>query len=194
MLTSLIVVAIALVISAAAFPTADGSLSPVDGVFTALVLMTGGTYADLFPPFGKLSNWLRLLSVTLSAIGTVFVGLLYAFFTERVMTLRFRLGTRRPAVPRKDHVVVVGLGRVGRHAAERLQELQQPVAAIEAARVGEHALPDLPGGDRQRRRGDTLGGGEHRRRPRGTGGDARRVAEPGGRSSGPATSTPTASW
>jgi len=143
-LTSLIVVSIALLISAAAFPTADGALTHVDGIFTALVLMTGGTYADLFPPFGKLSNSLRLLSVTLSAIGTVFVGLLYAFITERVMTLRFRLGTRRPAVPRKDHIVVVGLGRVGRHAAERLQELQQPVAAIEADAVGEHALPELP--------------------------------------------------
>ena len=86
-LTSLIVVSIALLISAAAFPTADGALTHLDGIFTALVLMTGGTYADLFPPFGKLSNSLRLLSVTLSAIGTVFVGLLYAFITERVMTL-----------------------------------------------------------------------------------------------------------
>lgn len=143
-LTSLIVVTIALLVSAAAFPTADGSLSHVDGVFTALVLMTGGTYADLFPPFGKLSNGLRLLSVTLSAIGTVFVGLLYAFFTERVMTMRFRLRTRRPAVPRRDHIVVVGLGRVGRHAAERLQEMQQPVAAIDVAEVGEHTLPELP--------------------------------------------------
>ena len=143
-LTSLIVIGIALLVSAAAFPTADGALTHVDGIFTALVLMTGGTYADLFPPFGKLSNPLRLLSVTLSAIGTVFVGLIYAFLTERLMTLRFRLGTRRPAVPRRDHVVVVGLGRVGRHAAERLQELQQPVAAIDAGDVGEHALPELP--------------------------------------------------
>ena len=143
-LTSLIVVSIALLISAAAFPTADGALTHVDGIFTALVLMTGGTYADLFPPFGKLSNSLRLLSVTLSAIGTVFVGLLYAFITERMMTLRFRLSTRRPPVPRRDHVVVVGLGRVGRHAAERLQELQQPVAAIEAGALADHTLPELP--------------------------------------------------
>ncbi len=141
---SLVVITVALLISAAAFPTADGALTHVDGIFTALVLMTGGTYADLFPPFGKLSNGLRLLSVTLSAIGTVFVGLLYAFLTDRLMTLRFRLGARRPPVPRRDHVVVVGLGRVGRHAAERLQELQQPVAAIEAGVVEEHAVPELP--------------------------------------------------
>ena len=141
---SLTVVTIALLVSAAAFPTADGALTHVDGIFTALVLMTGGTYADLFPPFGKLSNSLRLLSVTLSAIGTMFVGLLYAFLTERLMRLRFRMGARRPPVPRKDHVVVVGLGRVGRHAAERLQELQQPVAAIEAGPIEEHAVPALP--------------------------------------------------
>ena len=140
---SLAVISVALLVSVAAFPTVDKSMSRVDGLFTALVLMTGGTYADLFPPFGRLSNGLRLLSVTLSAIGTVFVGLLYAWLTERLVTLRFRLGARRPSVPRKDHVVVVGLGRVGRHAAELLQELQQPVAAIDAEAIDAHAVPTL---------------------------------------------------
>jgi Trk K+ transport system NAD-binding subunit len=140
---SLTVITAALVVSAIAFPSGERSLSRVDGVFTALVLMTGGTYADLFPPFNHLSNGLRALSVTLSAIGTVFVGLLYAWLTERVVTWRLRLGTRRPRVPASDHVVVVGLGRVGRQATVMLLELEHTVAAIETGAVEPHSMPQL---------------------------------------------------
>jgi Trk K+ transport system NAD-binding subunit len=143
-LASLIVIALALAVAAVAFPSSDPALTTADGVFTALVLMTGGTYADLFPAFGRLSNRLRLLSVLLSATGTVFVGLLYAWLTERVVTMRLRLGARRPPAPRSDHVVVVGLGRVGRQATAVLQELAHPVAAVEKGAVEEHAIPHLP--------------------------------------------------
>jgi Trk K+ transport system NAD-binding subunit len=143
-LASLAAVALALTVAAIAFPSGERSLSTVDGLFTALVLMTGGTYADLFPPFNHLSNSLRLLSIGLSATGTLFVGLLYAGLTERLMTLRLRLGRRRPPVPRHGHVVVVGLGRGGRHATGVLEELEHPVAAIEIEDVGDHSMPQLP--------------------------------------------------
>ena len=143
-LASLTMIAVALGVSAIAFPSGDPALSAVDGMFTALVLMTGGTYADLFPPFNHLSNRLRLLSVMLSAVGTVFVGLLYAWLTERVMTLRLRLGSRRPPAPRSDHVVVVGLGRVGRQATAVLQQLENPVAAVEMGTVEDHVIPLVP--------------------------------------------------
>jgi Trk K+ transport system NAD-binding subunit len=142
-LASLVAVAVALTVAAIAFPAGEHSLSPIDGIFTALVLMTGGTYADLFPPFNHLSNKLRLFSIFLSAIGTLFVGLLYAGLTERLMTLRLRLGRRRPLPPRADHVVIVGLGRGGRHATGVLQELGHPVAAIELEEVEDHSLPEL---------------------------------------------------
>src|SRR5262249_22502474 len=93
---SLIALVLALSLPAIAFPSSEGDLSRVDGIFSALVLMTGGTYADLFPPFHHLANRMRMLSIALSAIGTIFVGLLYAWLTERLMTLRLRLGPRRP--------------------------------------------------------------------------------------------------
>jgi Trk K+ transport system NAD-binding subunit len=140
---SLAAIAVALTVAAIAFPRGDRSLSTIDGLFTALVLMTGGTYADLFPPFNHISNALRLLSVTLSVIGTMFVGLLYAWFTERLMTVRLRLGPRRPQAPHGDHVVVVGLGRVGRHAAAVLQQLAHPLAAIDLHDIEGHSLPEI---------------------------------------------------
>jgi Trk K+ transport system NAD-binding subunit len=143
-IASFVAIALALGVSALAFPSSERDLSPIDGVFTALVLMTGGTYADLFPPFHHLSNRLRFLSVSLSAIGTMFVGLLYAWLTERLMTLRLRLGPRRPPAPERGHVVVVGLGRIGRQAAVLYQELASTVAAVDIEQVEGHALPGLP--------------------------------------------------
>jgi Trk K+ transport system NAD-binding subunit len=156
MLAALAVVVASLLVAAIAFPAGQRDLSALDGVFSALVLMTGGTYADLFPPFHHLSNALRLLSVALSVVGTLFIGLLYALLTERMMTLRLRLGGRRPPAPRDDHVVVVGLGSVGRHATLMFQELEYPVAAVERGALPAHAVPGLPVVVGNAAEGDTL--------------------------------------
>jgi Trk K+ transport system NAD-binding subunit len=128
---AMVVILLAIGTAGILYPHADDSLSTADGLFVALVLMTGGTYADMFPAFNHLSNAIRLFSVLLSVIGTVAVGLLYAWLTERIMTLRLRLAPRRPRPPTEEHVVVVGLGRVGRGAAEVLDELGRAVVGVE---------------------------------------------------------------
>jgi Trk K+ transport system NAD-binding subunit len=141
---AVVVIAITVTTAAVLFPRADSALTGADGAFTALVLMTGGTYADMFPAFNHLSNAMRLFSVLLSVIGTVFVGLLYAWLTDRLMTLRLRLAPRRPRPPAQDHVVIVGLGRVGRGAAEVLDELGRSVVGVEPTiAIDQDALPRM---------------------------------------------------
>jgi Trk K+ transport system NAD-binding subunit len=141
---AMVVLVLAVALAVLLFPRADDSLSAADGFFTALVLMTGGTYADLFPAFHHLSNAIRLFSIVLSVIGTVAVGLLYAWFTERLMTLRLRLLPRRPRPPERDHVVIVGLGGVGRAAATLLDELGRAAVGVEPSDLLEpRTLPNL---------------------------------------------------
>jgi Trk K+ transport system NAD-binding subunit len=142
-LGAVVVIALAIGLAGIFFPSSDPTLSTADGFFTALVLMTGGTYADMFPAFHQLSNALRFFSITLSVIGTVAVGLVYAWFTDRLMTIRLRLAKRRPEPPRGDHVLIVGLGRVGRQAAALFRALRRPAAGVEPKTVEEHALADL---------------------------------------------------
>jgi Trk K+ transport system NAD-binding subunit len=142
-LGAVIVIVFALLLAMFIFPSADDSLSHADGLFTALVLMTGGTYADLFPAFHHLSNAVRFFSVLLSVLGTVAVGLVYAWLTDQLMTLRLRFAPRRPPAPRAGHIVVVGLGDAGRRAAEVLHDLGRSVAAVESDAVEEHLLPEL---------------------------------------------------
>src|SRR5262249_18850054 len=79
-----------------------------------------------------------------SLIGTLTVGLVYAWLTDRLMTWRLRLAPRRPPAPREGHVVVVGMGQVGRNAATLLDELRRPVTAGALDPLHHHAIPRVP--------------------------------------------------
>jgi Trk K+ transport system NAD-binding subunit len=141
---AVVVVVAAVALAAILFPIGDPALTRRDAIFSALVLMTGGTYADLFPAFHFLPDSLRLFSVVLSVIGTVAAGLLNAWLTDRLMTLRLRLAPRRPRPPADGHVVIVGLGRVGRSAVALLRDLGRSVAAVEVSPLEPHVLPGVP--------------------------------------------------
>jgi len=113
----------------------------------AVVLALGG-YGDLFGggvtlPF-PLPWWLHLFSLGLTITGTVFIGILYALLTERVLASRFQFLNRRPPVPRQDHIILVGLGRLGQRVAHLLRELKQPVVGISTKLPETDFLPDLP--------------------------------------------------
>ncbi|MGB7445107.1 MAG: NAD-binding protein [Coleofasciculaceae cyanobacterium] len=113
---------------------------------TTAILLLGG-YADLFggfPPAADIPWWLQLFSLGLTLAGTAFVGVLYALLTEALLSARFQFLQRRPPVPKKDHVVLVGLGRVGQRIAVLLQEFQQPVVGLTKKEVDSSILPNLP--------------------------------------------------
>lgn len=112
----------------------------------SLVLSLGG-YDELFGglelPF-PVSWWLQLFSISLTVAGTVFVGILYAVMTERVLAARFQFSRRRPTLPKADHVVLIGLGRVGKLVAQLLQELKQPVVGVHTHDLEFGILPQMP--------------------------------------------------
>ncbi|MCC5639172.1 NAD-binding protein [Nostoc sp. CHAB 5844] len=117
-----------------------------DAFNVALVLSLGG-YGDLF---GGLKIdfpapwWLHLFSISMSITGTIFVGILYALITERVLSARFQFSKRRPRIPKADHVVLIGMGRVGRGVAQLLQELKQPLVGVHTKDLEPGVLPQMP--------------------------------------------------
>jgi Trk K+ transport system NAD-binding subunit len=122
------------------------NLTLQDAFFTTAILLLGG-YGDLFGqvklelpiPWG-----LRVFSLLLAIAGTAFVGVLYALLTERLLTAKFQLLKRRPPVPKDDHVVIVGLGRIGQRTATLLQEMRQPFVGINSTDLDPSILPDIP--------------------------------------------------
>jgi Trk K+ transport system NAD-binding subunit len=106
--------------------------SLLSAFYATAILLLGG-YADLFGEFqltAPIPWWLQLFSLGLTVAGTAFVGVLYALLTETLLSARFKFSPQRPPVPAQDHVVVIGLGRVGRRVATLLLEYRQPLVGI----------------------------------------------------------------
>ncbi|NET59313.1 MAG: potassium transporter TrkA [Symploca sp. SIO2E6] len=100
--------------------------------YATAILLLGG-YADLFGEFRittPIPWWLQLFSLGLTLAGTAFVGVLYALLTEALLAYKFQLSLRRPPVPQRDHVVIIGLGRVGQRVAALLRAFQQSLVGI----------------------------------------------------------------
>lgn len=117
-----------------------------DAINVALVLILGG-YDNLFGqlklPF-PIPVWLHFFSLGLTVAGTLFIGILYAFLTERVFSAKLTFLKSRPPIPVANHVILIGLERVGQQVAKLLHELKQPCVGISAENLDANTLPHLP--------------------------------------------------
>ncbi len=100
--------------------------------YATAILLLGG-YADLFgnfEPVAPIPPWLQFFALSLTVIGTAFVGVLYASLTEALLSAKFQLLRPRPIIPQKEHLVIVGLGKVGQRVANYLKQVKQPQVGI----------------------------------------------------------------
>ncbi|MEH1833790.1 MAG: NAD-binding protein [Nostoc sp.] len=123
-----------------------------EAFYATAVLLLGG-YGDLFGGVefrsqSQLSDhmpwWLRLFSLGLTLTGQAFVGVLYALLTDALVTSRFQFFNSRPPIPQRNHVVIIGLNRLGQRVAALLQELNQPLVGIHTTTLDQDTLPDMP--------------------------------------------------
>ncbi|PSB56133.1 NAD-binding protein [Chamaesiphon polymorphus] len=119
----------------------------VSAFYASAILLLGG-YGDLFGSFEKISTipwWLQTFALSLSLAGTAFVGVLYAVLTESLLSSKFQFVKQRPPVPQQNHIVIVGLGRVGQQVALWLQQMQQSVVGVTLQPdLNSTILPNLP--------------------------------------------------
>ncbi len=115
--------------------------------YATAILLLGG-YADLFGQFAPISSipsWLQFFALSLTVIGTAFVGVLYAALTETLLSAKFQLLRTRPGIPQKEHLVIVGLGKVGQRVANYLKEVKQTQVGISFNPDFDRTLlPDIP--------------------------------------------------
>ncbi len=123
-----------------------------EALYAPAVLLLGG-YGDLFgsikftsqpEPALNMPWWLRLFSFGLTLSGSAFVGVLYALITDTLLGARFQFFTKRPPIPKQDHVVLIGLSAVGQRVATLLQELKQPLVGINRIAIEPGTLPQVP--------------------------------------------------
>ncbi|MBX9257258.1 NAD-binding protein [Desmonostoc muscorum CCALA 125] len=95
-------------------------------------------------PSDNMSWWLRLFSLGLTLTGQAFVGILYALLTDALVTSKFQFFNRHLPVPQQNHVVLIGLSRLGQKVAAVLQELNQPFVGVHTTTLGDRVLPKMP--------------------------------------------------
>ncbi|MEB3277471.1 MAG: NAD-binding protein [Lyngbya sp.] len=111
------------------------------------ILLLGG-YADIFGEFEPITDipwWLQLFALGLTLAGTALVGVLYALLTQALLSARFQLTRKRPPIPQNNHLIVIGLGRVGQRIVALLQEFKQTIVGVTAnSQFDSTLLPSIP--------------------------------------------------
>ncbi|HEY9641934.1 MAG TPA: NAD-binding protein [Coleofasciculaceae cyanobacterium] len=100
---------------------------------TAVILLLGG-YGDIFGgladpalPVPPAVQFFCLL-VTIASLASV-LGVL-GLITDSLLSARFDFLRKRPRLPKQNHIVIVGFGRVGQRVAALLREFKQSVVAV----------------------------------------------------------------
>jgi Trk K+ transport system NAD-binding subunit len=64
--------------------------------------------------------------------------------TDNLLSSRFEFFKRRPVIPKQNHIVVVGFGRIGQRVATMLREFKQPIVVITERPEVAPLLPKVP--------------------------------------------------
>jgi voltage-gated potassium channel Kch len=109
--------------------------SLVDAIYTATkTIVTVGPN----PHVDESAAWFRLFSSAMMVAGLAFTALFTAGLVNRLIDRRLVALAGRRVAPRRDHVIVVGLGQVGLRLCLLLRELGTPVLAIESNRDADY--------------------------------------------------------
>lgn len=122
-------------------------LDLLSSFFITSTFLLGG-YGDIFGGFEAITDvphWLQGFGLLLTLAGTGFVGVLYALLTEALLSTKFEFTRQRPPIPMQDHIVVIGLGRVGQAITNILQEFKQSLIGVSFnLDLEQRILPDIP--------------------------------------------------
>jgi Trk K+ transport system NAD-binding subunit len=96
--------------------------------FTAATMATVG-YGDV--NLATAPGWLKVYDVGLILVSTVLLASALAFITDALVSSRIDRALGRFPRPRRDHVVVCGLGKAGARVLALLHELGVPCIGVE---------------------------------------------------------------
>ncbi len=101
-----------------------------DALLLTIVVLTGG-YGDIEAfqqpetPLG-----VKVLAVVMTLVGAALVGVIYGLVTDKLVSSRFGLG-QAARMPKEDHVVIAGLGRLSYLVLQLLRQMGYEVVVVE---------------------------------------------------------------
>jgi Trk K+ transport system NAD-binding subunit len=101
----------------------------IDSAYFAVTTVSTTGYGDITPLHQ--SDALKFGVMALMLIGALVVALVYALVTDAIVGVRLARSLGERPRPRRDHVVVLGLGRIGQRVIEGLVARHIPCVAVE---------------------------------------------------------------
>ncbi len=141
-----VTVGVLIMVSMATLKTTHPQETWWDTLYVTGVMLLGSydTVFGALNPTDTVPLWMRFMNLFYMLAGTAATAVLFALLTESLLAAKFQLPNRRPPLPSQNHVVLIGLGRVGQRVAALLQKLNQPVVVITTTAPDPNILPQMP--------------------------------------------------
>ncbi|ELS32462.1 MULTISPECIES: potassium channel family protein [Pseudanabaena] len=101
-------------------------------ISTSIILLLGG-YGDVFGGLGgedQVPLWLMLFCVLITLISLLFVLGVVGLVTDKILSSKFEFFKRSLPLPKKDHIILIGFGRLGQRIADLLFKLKLPFVIV----------------------------------------------------------------
>jgi Trk K+ transport system NAD-binding subunit len=128
-LLALLAFVAAIVVVAALIWSSSTGFGLLDSAYFAVTTVSTTGYGDITPLHD--SHALKLAVMALMLIGALSLALVYALITDAIVGVRLARSLGERPRPRRDHVVVLGLGRIGQRVIEDLVSRGIPCIAVE---------------------------------------------------------------
>ncbi len=106
------------------------NLTVLDLAFLDALLAALATSLGNVPPVAE-QTWVKVFHLGAMAAGVVLPWIVLSYITALVLAERLELRMAKRALRMEDHVVLIGLGRVGYRVAQLLAELNIPTVVME---------------------------------------------------------------
>ena len=128
-LLALLTIVAVVVAAAAVVWSASTHYNLLDSAYFAVTTVSTTGYGDITPL--RQSGALKIGVMGLMLVGALSLALVYALITDAIIGVRLARSLGERPRPRRDHIVVLGLGRIGQRVIEELVALRIPCVAIE---------------------------------------------------------------
>ncbi|PZO38191.1 MAG: potassium transporter TrkA [Pseudanabaena frigida] len=131
-LWGIIIAILLLVISSAVLLMNVPNISLQKAISTSVILLLGG-YGDVFGGLGgedQVPLWLMLFCILITLISLLFVLGVIGLLADRILSSKFEFFKRSLPLPARDHIVIIGFGRLGQRVADLLFKLQIPIVIV----------------------------------------------------------------
>src|SRR6202011_2002582 len=106
-------------------------LSPLDALYFTVTTISTVGYGDLSPKNAGAGAGVELYTISLMIISALILVVFYALFTDVIVGARLARTLGTYPCPKRDHVVVCGLGSIGYRVVTELVRLRVPCVVIE---------------------------------------------------------------